>query len=195
VDHCEKVCGEFFATSSDMRIFLIKKDERCSCTFDDPFEHFDAESGQTVSVGHHNFFDHTFLDVFQKPRESFAPVVEPGASVFVDFVERERFTHCFDLALKVVFLFGRRDSTVDRSCRFRFAAIVVFGTAWGCDGGDCISGFWLPSMSDEGVDIEYSLSSRCKTDFDDRLVGPCSDGVGMDAKCGRSGSSREPCRA
>ena len=79
--------------------------------------------------------------MFQKPRESFAPVVEPGANVFVDFVERERFTHCFDLALEVVFLFGRRDSTVDRSCLFRFAVIVVFGDALGCcGGGDCISG-------------------------------------------------------
>jgi hypothetical protein len=107
MDHCKKVCGEFFTASSDMRVFLIKKDERCSGAFDDPFKHLDAESGQTVSVGHHNFFDHSCLDVFQKPREAFAPVVETGANVFVDFVERELFAHCFDLALEVVFLFGR----------------------------------------------------------------------------------------
>ena len=104
MDHREKVFSEFFAASGFMLVFLIKKDERCACSLDDPLEYFDAETCKAVSVGHHNFSDHSFLDVFQKPRERFSFVVETGADVSVDSVGWESLLHRFDLPFEVVFL-------------------------------------------------------------------------------------------
>ena len=82
--------------------------------FEDPFDDFRPKPRQSVFVGHHNFFDHSSLDLLQKPRKAFPFVVEAGADVFEDLVGRVLFLELGFLALEVIFLLRRRDSTVDR---------------------------------------------------------------------------------
>jgi hypothetical protein len=107
VNNCEKVFCELFVTAPFAFVCLIKKDEARTGSVDDPLDNLHAESRESVSVGHHNLVDHSFLTVFQKPLEAFAFVVEPRGNVFVDFEVRVRFLHSFDLTLEVFLLFGR----------------------------------------------------------------------------------------
>ena len=51
---------------------VVENDESCPNLTENPFDDVDDESGQAVSVGHHNFFDQASLDVFQKPLEAFS---------------------------------------------------------------------------------------------------------------------------
>jgi hypothetical protein len=127
VDHCKKVFCELFVAPT---LDLIEKDESGACSGDDPLNQFDSKAGESVAVGHHNFVDQSFLDVFQKPREAFPFVVEARGDVFVDFVVWELGLYRFDLSLEVVFLLSGRDPAVD-------GALARFLLA---DGGACLSG-------------------------------------------------------
>tara|TARA_B110000046_G_scaffold177430_1_gene204201 strand:- start:1138 stop:1353 length:216 start_codon:yes stop_codon:yes gene_type:complete len=60
---------------------LIENDEPCTGTFENPFNEFGAESSESVFVGNHNFVDQSSLDLFQKPREPRAFVLEATADV------------------------------------------------------------------------------------------------------------------
>ena len=126
MDHCKQVFCELFATPAltFVVVCLIEKDESGAGSVDNPFKQLDTESGETVTVGHHNFVDQSFLDVFQKPRETFALVVETGRGVFVDFVLWEVSLHCLDLSSKIVFLFTRGNSTIDGTL-FLFVCVVI----------------------------------------------------------------------
>jgi hypothetical protein len=77
VDHCKKVFGELLAAPPLALVCLIEKEESGARPGDNPLDQLDAEPGETVAVGHHNLVDQSLLDVFQKPREAFALVVEP----------------------------------------------------------------------------------------------------------------------
>jgi hypothetical protein len=106
VDHCEKVFCEFLAAPALALVSLIEKDESGPRPFDDPLHQVDAEAGEAVAVGHHNFVDQSLLDVLQKPREAFPLVVEAGGNVLVDFVGWELGLHRLNLSAEVVFLLG-----------------------------------------------------------------------------------------
>ena len=100
---CQEVFSEFLSLAL---LRLIKNDETCPCSLENPFDKVDAESGESIPVGHHNFLDQAFLCVLQKPREPFALVAEPRGDVFVDLgvwlLRLER----LHLAFEVVFLFA-----------------------------------------------------------------------------------------
>jgi hypothetical protein len=102
MDHCEKVFGELLTAPTLALVCLIKKDESCN----DPFNQLDTEAGEAVAVGHHNLSDQSLLDMFQKPCETFPPVVEARGDVLVDFVIGELVLHRLDLSPEVVFLFA-----------------------------------------------------------------------------------------
>jgi hypothetical protein len=106
VDHCKKVLCEFLAAPPLACVCLIEKDESGAGPFDDPLNQLDAEAREAVTVGHHNFVDQSFLDVFQKPREAFPFVVETGSDVLVNFVVGESGLYRLDLSAEVVFLLG-----------------------------------------------------------------------------------------
>jgi hypothetical protein len=76
VDHCEKVFGELLTASALALVCLIEKDESGACLSDDPLNQLDSEAGESVAMGHHNFFDCSCLNTFQKPRETFPLVVD-----------------------------------------------------------------------------------------------------------------------
>lgn len=120
MDDRQEVLSEFLFGSD---IVTLENDERCSRSIDDPSDELRAKSRQAVFVGNHNLLDAAFLDVDQKPRERFAFVLEAGADVLVDFVVRVERLELLVLPFEVVFLFPRRDATVDCSlffCRLRF---------------------------------------------------------------------------
>jgi len=60
---------------------LIENDEPCTGSLENPFNELGAESGESVLVGNHNFVDQSSLDLFQKPREPMALVLESAADV------------------------------------------------------------------------------------------------------------------
>ena len=68
VDHGKEVLCEFRLAGARF-VVLVKKDETCPSSYDDPLDKVASESGKAVAVGHHNFCDQSFLDVLQKPRE------------------------------------------------------------------------------------------------------------------------------
>ena len=80
----QEVFGELFTRTWFMRPCLVEKDEGCSGLSDDPFDEFDAEACQSISVGHHNFFDQAALDMSQKPREPLTLIIESGPDILVD---------------------------------------------------------------------------------------------------------------
>ena len=97
-------------------------------------------------MGHHNFFDCSALDLFQKPREAFALVVDAGADVREDAVGGKLGLHRLDLPTKVVLLLGRGYTTVDSSKlgdRSRF-----------CDKG--VAESKVGDLIGEGLDVEAS---------------------------------------
>ena len=69
----------------------VKNDE--ACPLDDPFDERDAEPCQSIFVGHHNLFDSSALELFQKPRVAF-PLVDAVGGISI--VQR------LDLAQEVV---------------------------------------------------------------------------------------------
>ena len=58
---------------------MIENDEKYS--LENPFNELGAESGESVLVGNHNFVDQSSLDLFQKPREPMALVLESATDV------------------------------------------------------------------------------------------------------------------
>ena len=104
VDHSEQVVGELSIGAFVFLVSVIEKDESGTRLLDDPLDKFDAESGESVLVGHHNFSDQAFLDMSQKPLEAFPFVVETRRDVFVDFVVWELGLHGGNLSCKIVLL-------------------------------------------------------------------------------------------
>jgi hypothetical protein len=82
------------------------KDDSSPCFFDNPFNEFHSEARESVSVGNHNCFDFSALDIDQKPLETFPFVVEPGRDIFIESVLWIQVTQRVDLALKIIYLLG-----------------------------------------------------------------------------------------
>ena len=120
MDDCHEVLREFLFGGEYV---YVKNDETCPCLLYDPFDKFCPEPCQSIFVGHHNFFDHSCLDSFQKPLEAFPFVVESRCDVCEDGIVRIRFLHGSDLSLEIVLLLCRRYSTVDCTTAFAFLFI------------------------------------------------------------------------
>lgn len=125
---------------------MIENDEPCTGSLENPFNELGAESGESVFVGNHNFVDQSALDLFQKPREPRALVLESAADITEHEMDGELVLQGVDLALEVLFLLPGRDPTVDPSlgddglCRFLDGEWqVIDATGRQLDTGDVIS--------------------------------------------------------
>jgi hypothetical protein len=179
MDHCEKVFGELLTAPTLALVCLIKKDESGAGSCNDPFNQLDTEAGEAVAVGHHNLSDQSLLDMFQKPCETFPPVVEARGDVLVDFVIGELVLHRLDLSPEVVFLFACGDSTVDCPLfRFRFGLVHggVLSQGEVCNAIGRLLGFF------EAVDIEAALATRGELEVDEGLIGPRTQSVATDSE-------------
>jgi hypothetical protein len=97
-------------------------------------------------VGNHNFVDQSSLDLFQKPREPRALVLESTTEITEHEMVGELVLQGVDLALEVLFLLPGRDPAVDSSLGndglFRFLKgewQVIDSTGRHLDTGDIIS--------------------------------------------------------
>jgi hypothetical protein len=59
----------------------------------------EGESSETVTMGHHNLFDISAQDSFQKGREALRLPVDAGGDVFDDLMVRVRVAEVLDLSL------------------------------------------------------------------------------------------------
>jgi hypothetical protein len=179
VDHCEKVFGELLTAPALVLVCLIEKDESGACSSDDPLNQLDTEACEAVAMGHHNFFDCSCLNTFQKPRETFPLVVEARGDVLVDCVVRELGLHPVDLSPKVIFLFAGGDPTVDGPPT-RFRLVLVCGGVL-FQGEVCTAIGRFVGFLETG-DIEAALAARGELEVDEGLIGPRTQGVATDTE-------------
>jgi hypothetical protein len=120
---------------------LIENDEPCTGSLENPFNEFGF--GESVFVGNHNFVDQSSLDLFQKPREPRALVLESATDITEDEMVWELVE--VDLALEVLFLLPGRDPAVDPPLgndglfRFLDGEWQVINSSGQLDTGDVIS--------------------------------------------------------
>jgi hypothetical protein len=122
---------------------LIENDEPCTGSLENPFNEFGF--GESVFVGNHNFVDQSSLDLFQKPREPRALVLESATDITEHEMVWELVLQGVDLALEVLFLLPGRDPAVDPPLgndglfRFLDGEWQVINSSGQLDTGDVIS--------------------------------------------------------
>ena len=129
---------------------------------EEPLDHLEAKSTQSVLVDDGNLADRSFVDAIQNDLKATALEVETGADVLDDFFARALLAEVVDLPLEVVLLLGGGDSSVaDVDFLFLVALVVgdpkeaadvldaveALGTSGHSDGGDSL--FLFPP--DEGL--------------------------------------------
>jgi hypothetical protein len=154
---------------------LIENDEPCTGSLENPFNELGAESGESVFVGNHNFVDQSSLDLFQKPREPRALVLESATDITEHEMVWELVLQGVDLALEVLFLLPGRDPAVDPPLgndglfRFLDGEWQVIDSSGQLDTGDVIS-----FMATSGG-TEYNLT----------IFGPFAEGHLLRYRAGR----------
>jgi len=93
---------------------------------EEPLDHLDAKSTQSVLVDDDNLADISREDAFQKGLKAPALEVEPRANVLDDFFTRTLLLELIDLSLQILLLLGGGDTCV-ADLDFLLFLVVVFG--------------------------------------------------------------------
>ena len=119
------VCHLSFGKGCFVAVLFIVNHESGVVLGKNPFQQFDSESRQAVSVGNHNLFDASAVDEFQKGFKLTSFEIDTGSGVKEEFVLRIVVSEKVQLSVEVCALMGGTNTGVTDSLAFSFLLLGV----------------------------------------------------------------------